>query len=140
MAGTWGQSVPGVQLGAGMEKAFPLVVCVLGTLGIEPSWKTRDCGSWKAAACPTPGIFRSEGSREEPGQFLNPSSGLGVEGKVSSAWLEAENAQLCRIARFGALTLLRDLQGTAWKAARADSHRGFPKIPFLCCFIPSRGF
>lgn len=45
MAGAWGQSVPGVQLGTGLEKAFPLVVCVQGTLGIEPSWKTRDCGT-----------------------------------------------------------------------------------------------
>lgn len=75
-----------------------------------------------------------------PGQFLNPSSGLGVEGKVSSAWLEAENAQLCRITRYRVLSLLRDLLGMAWKAPRTDSHRGFPKFPLFFFFVPSRGF
>lgn len=75
-----------------------------------------------------------------PGQFLNPSSGLGVEGKVSSAWLEAENAQLCRMTRYRVLSPLRDLLGTAWKAPRTYSHRGFPKFPFFRCFVPSEGF
>lgn len=137
-AGAWGQSVPGVQLGTGVEKAFPLVVCVQGTLGIEPSWKTRDWGgSWRAAACPTPGIVRTGGSRAGPGQFLNPSRGLGVEGKVSRAWLEADKAQLCRISRYRGLTLLRDLLETAWKVPGADSHWGSPKKSLFAVLSPA---
>lgn len=80
MAGAWGQSVPAVLLGAGVEKAFPPVVCGQGALGTEPSWKTRRCatgaGSWKAAARPHARDFQ---------EFLNPSRGLRMEGKVSSA-------------------------------------------------------
>lgn len=96
-----GTECPGCAVGSWGGKGISSGCLCTGNIGNRAQMENKGLwdwgGSWKATACPTPGIFKSGGSRTGPGQFLNPSSGLGLEGKVSSAWLEAENAQLCRI-------------------------------------------
>ncbi|XP_027525654.1 uncharacterized protein LOC113960331 [Corapipo altera] len=122
----------------GWKRHFLRLFVCRELLGTAPSCKTRDCGTGMAPGkpplVPRPGFP----GLEAPGWFLNHSSGLGVEGKVCRAWLEAGNTQFCGIAWIQRFDTRLESSRSNWESSWGRSSLRIPqKSPFFAVLSPA---